>query len=391
MMSFNATDILIVLVRLILQGIRAETHLGVLKQLLRNPATNDAIFSVAYISSAGAHLLAADVSAAAKRVRVFAGVRNGVTSKQGLQTLLAAGAELFVVDTGTQSVTYHPKLYMAWSATEAHLVVGSANMTAGGLNNNIEASIDVVLDLTQPEKRGFQLEIQQQFTTLPTTYPNNVFAITTPAKIEELLETGRLVDEQTAPRAPAGGREPTDDIPPIELLVTHHRPAIIPARPGGLAPVQGAAASSPDITSWELAWTSKPLTERDLNIPTGPTTHRTGSINLDKGLLPAPTDHRHYFRDNVFSALIWNPGTPGIETASTEFGLIVRGVDYGRFVLTLSHSTSTTSPTYLQHNAMTRLRWGQILSRVARPQLLGASLSLLRRRRDPAQFRIDID
>jgi hypothetical protein len=51
----------------------------------------------------------------------------------------------------------------------------------------------------------------------------------------------------------------------------------------------------------ELVWESKPLTRRDLTIPEAKNTHATGSINLDKGLLPEEVDHRHYFRSEVLT------------------------------------------------------------------------------------------
>ena len=145
-------------------------------------------------------------------------------------------------------------------------------------------------------------------------------------------------------------------------------------------------------TTWERVWQSKALTERDLGIPTGPTTHRTGSINLDKGLLPKTTDHRHYFRDTVFNAVEWAPGSrQGIEEAFAQFQLVVKGVTLGDFDLTLAHSTSTKSTSYLQRNAMTRLRWGQVQQHVANRNLLQRSLTLFRDRADPMRFLIEID
>ena len=205
---------------------------------------------------------------------------------------------------------------------------------------------------------------------------------------------GLLVDEQAVPpptRIPTG-HHPADDVPRIPLAVPPLHTPTIPAQPArqGRArpPAVGPALS---VATWERVWESKAFTERDLGIPTGATTHRTGSINLDKGLLPETTDHRHYFRDTVFSALTWAPGKPGIYEAVARFHLVVKGVAYGDFDLTLSHTTSTTSKTYLQHNAMTRLRWGQVQQHVAHRHLLQRSLTLFRNRVDPMRFLIEID
>ena len=144
--------------------------------------------------------------------------------------------------------------------------------------------------------------------------------------------------------------------------------------------------------NWKRVWRSKELTVRDLNIPSGPTTHLTGSINLDKGLLSGTVDHRHYFRDTVFYALNWTQMNSGrIEQAVAEFRLVVRGLYFGIFPLKISHSTSTTSASYLQRNAMTRLRWGPMKGYVAHSYLLDSFLTLFRDKSDPTKFLIEID
>ena len=371
--------------KLILQGFRAETHLDALQQLLRAPATERVIISVAYLNLRGIELVADDLTALSERVSVFAGIRNGITSKQGLDRLLRGGAELFVVDTGASGVIYHPKLYLGRSATEASLLVGSANLTMGGLNNNIEAGVEITLDLTCPVHRDLQQATEAQFDELPDRYPQNVIAVTTAGEIEDLLASGRVVDEQvTSPTRIMDSRHQSDDVPQIRLVVQPRRAPVMM-----LAPPAPAPARAPQ--GWERVWQSKALTERDLGIPTGATTHPTGSINLDKGLLPETMDHRHYFRDTVFNALEWASGRPGIEEAVARFQLVVKGVTLGDFDLTIAHSTSTTNRSYLQRNAMTRLRWGQVQQHVANRNLLQRSLTLFRNRADPMSFLIEID
>lgn len=293
--------------------------------------------------------------------------------------------QLFAVDTGTLNVTYHPKLYLVRSATKARLMVGSANLTLGGLYGNIEASLETELDLTDGAERALQEMAEKQLDSFSVQHPQNVTAITTPDQIDDLLRTGRLMNEETAPR-PGASSTSTDAVPRIQLPVG---PPQRKAAPLPLLTRESMPAWGPAI--WEPVWTSKPLAERDLNIPTGPTTNRTGSINLDKGLLSKKVDHRHYFRDTVFSALTWSPGRRGIEVASARFVLTIKGVNHGDFNLQLSHTTSKTSATYRQHNAMTRLSWGQMLSHVANRHLLGRSLTIRRDPFDLTRFMIQID
>jgi hypothetical protein len=69
----------------------------------------------------------------------------------------------------------------------------------------------------------------------------------------------------------------------------------------------------------KLLWTSGPLSQRDLNIPKGSNTNPTGSMLFKKGKTEG-IDQRHYFRDEVFSALTWtkdiNEDTAHLERAT---------------------------------------------------------------------------
>jgi len=52
---------------------------------------------------------------------------------------------------------------------------------------------------------------------------------------------------------------------------------------------------------------------------------------------------------------------------------------------------STTSESYKQRNAMTRLSWGPMREYVASPDLIGRTLALYRDKVDPARFVLEID
>ena len=47
------------------------------------------------------------------RLTVFAGIRNDITSRQGLEDLLGFGWKIYAVDTGVRTPTYHPKIFFA--------------------------------------------------------------------------------------------------------------------------------------------------------------------------------------------------------------------------------------------------------------------------------------
>ena len=133
------------------------------------------------------------------------------------------------------------------------------------------------------------------------------------------------------------------------------------------------------------------MERRDLTIPKAAGTNPTGSINLDRGLLADGVDFRHYFRENVFANLDWQPRRATVDEAFAKFQLVLKGINYGEFDLAIHHTTSTTSKAYRQHNAMTRLSWGPTRVFVARPELLGRTLALCRDTVDPTRFLLEID
>lgn len=387
----------------LLQGFTAETHLAAVKRVLQCPDLHRAILSVAFVNKAGVDLLSAELAKLGSKVDIFAGIRNDITSRQGLRALMDHGTNVHYVDTGARHVIFHPKIYFASGMGTARIVIGSANLTPGGLNNNIEASVTIDLDLTDSEDSAIANTINGEFSKLVTDYPAHVVRLTSVGELDALHDEGRLVDEASSfpPRtvtSSSGGK--TDGLSRIKLKVAPLARSVkrsdLPKPPMKSAAATGSSSSPTDSTAstgseLELVWESKPLTERDLTIPSGATTHATGSINLDKGLLDEDIDHRHFFRDEVFPTLSWTPKSATVEEAFARFGLIVKGVDHGEFELRIGHTTSTTSAAYKQRNAMTRLSWGEMKPHVARTDLIGRTMSLYRNAKDPSRFVIELD
>lgn len=85
-----------------------------------------------------------------KTVRLVVGIDQQVTSQEGLAMLLdAVGStgQIWINHTeGSLPVTFHPKVYLFESDESALLIIGSGNMTSGGLFTNDEASSVQILD-----------------------------------------------------------------------------------------------------------------------------------------------------------------------------------------------------------------------------------------------------
>ena len=398
----------------ILQGFTPRTHGAAIRELFEIPNIKRVLLSVAFITESGVDQIRDKLQTHAKGLTVFAGIRNDISTLQGLKLLHSFGGDLFAVDTGARHTVFHPKLYMVRGKQSARAIVGSANLTLGGLNNNIEAGMLLEFDLSKPDDKEFVDKIESEFDGLTAGYPDNVIKVSKTTMLDEWLLSGRLIDEMAVPpprpsSLTGGVAGASDIVPRIKLKVAALRRALRTAKAAPKKTAAKKAAASvkkiggvvilppPALASigvdLELVWESKALTRRDLTIPNAAGTNPTGSINLDKGLLPPEVDQRHYFRENVFSALTWSAttATGAVEEAFAKFQLVLKGVSYGEFDLRIAHTTSVTSETYLQNNAMTRLSWGPMRPYVARADLIDRNLALYRDEVDPTRFVLEID
>lgn len=398
----------------ILQGFTPKTHKEAIARLFDIPSIERVIVSVAFVNRSGVELLEAQLKKYSAKTKAFIGIRNDITSTQGAKHLLDLGVSLFLVDTGSRSVLFHPKLYLVKGGAHARLVIGSANLTIGGLNNNIEAGFAIEFDLKNADEKALVECIEKEFDSLAKDYPAHIISITKAAELDALQATGRLIDEMaTSPPRPASAATSGagDALSRIKLKVVPLRRALVAAKKAAAkpaaapapapaakkkAPAKKATAAPATVplatgVEYELVWESKELRRSDLNIPDGANTNVKGSISLDKGLLPAEVDHRHYFREEVFAELTWQPRGKTVEEAYAKCHLVLKGISYGEFDVPISHTVGTESETYKQNNAMTRLRWGPLRQYIAREDLLGRTLALYRDKADPKRFVLEVD
>lgn len=393
---------------LILQGLTERTHAQVLGEMVTQDIER-AIISVAFVSEDGVDLLQPLLAAHANKTTVFAGIRNEITSAQALKRLLEIGVSLYAVDTGSSTLLFHPKLYHIRAGATARLTVGSANLTLGGLNNNIEAGLLLELSLNDEDDAAFVNDLEASFDGLAAQHPENVFHVEHEAAVDELLNAGRLIDEAAAPRprsptkAKAGSTDPT---PRMKMQPKPVRgkakpktpsapvPAPAAAPPAAAAPEAAAPGNAPGASATVapdlvLVWESKPLSRRSLGIPAGPNSNPTGSTTLGSGTYD-DIDRVTYFRDNLFGHLDWTlNGT--IETATQEFDLVIKGVLVGIFDLTLRHSLTRAAVAAADHNSPTSLSWNEAGPLVAREDLLDRTMRIWRSTVDPDEFQIEID
>ena len=372
---------------LLLQGLnKDDDHETAVNNLLSIPEVENYLFSLAFARRNGVERIKNNLEKVSGKTRVFIGIRNGVTSVQSIFLFFKIGIAPYVVDTASNSKIFHPKIYAAYGNTKAHIILGSANLTYSGLNQNIEASSYIKLDRGQQADEEYLQKLINTLKDLPSTYPEHIFQVKTARQAVELLKEGRLEDERLT-RLPTtnktqGNRE-RDKLRPIP---THGKGA----RPLGKEAKKHSFGKT--LNTAILVWESKPLTERSLNIPQGANTNITGDVNLGQGLME-DIDFQHYFRDVVFSELAWdidpNSISPHLERATINAELIIKNILYGVYVLEVAHDPRTDTKSYEQRNVMTRIKWGDARTLIAKRDLLDRILSLYKK--GPTDFTIVID
>jgi HKD family nuclease len=390
---------------LLLQSVTTRSHGDALEALIRHENSESILMSVAYVRESGVKAVEAALRDLADKTTMFVGIRNDITSVQAIKRLLSLGIKVYAVDTASRERIFHPKLYLATSKDSALLVVGSANLTRGGLYANIEASTIAQLDLTNVSDRDFVAETKRAFHDLPRQHPRHVFEVEDEEKAGALFLAGRLADETFVPAPPIvrpPGNGARDNLPRMNLHRVPKRDVkkVVRRRTQPTAGAPADASTRNAITplggiaipEYYQVWESNGLTERDLNVPSGSNTARTGSMTLRKGALEE-IDQRHFFRDEVFRDLIWvrDPKKQHLERATADFQLMVKGINSGQFKLRLTHNTRTDSKTYKQKNAMTSLHWDDAIGVVRRRDLLKRTMHLYRKDAEPAEFMIEID
>jgi HKD family nuclease len=143
------------------------------------------------------------------QIEVVLGIDLNGTSVQALAMLREVGNQVRIFQNANRRFrpTYHPKLYLFSGPTLATAIVGSSNLTLGGLYTNYEQNVRIDLDLANADdrrafddiRRGYEVTVGAQ---------NNVVRLLTADLMAQLVANGLLVDESiAAPRSRCGDQE----------------------------------------------------------------------------------------------------------------------------------------------------------------------------------------
>jgi hypothetical protein len=165
-------------------------------------------------------------------VRISVGVDVNGTSREGLTDLLGATQpdQVFVYRNNGPS-TFHPKVYVFKSAQRADVLVGSGNLTRGGIFTNYEASLAVSLDLAVAEDTAFLQTVEAVLDTWSQAQAGTCYPLTAEL-IEQLVAQGlvRTEAEMQAAQQAVAPQPPTTPPSPI-IGAPEQQPAQVAAAP----------------------------------------------------------------------------------------------------------------------------------------------------------------
>lgn len=203
------------------------------------------------------------------RIRICVGIDLDGTSYEALTTLRTLSDELYVAHTESDQ-TFHTKAYRFLGSPDSLLVVGSNNMTAGGLWTNFETSLELGLSADSSDDMLLQMHVDQYMRSLLSDDSGLVRRIAGQEDVEELLNEGYIDREvgirirrraaDSAARKPADGQGrklfPRGVHAPLPRLGGVQAPPLpVPPAAPKAAPVQeGGAAAAPQADSDQAMW-----------------------------------------------------------------------------------------------------------------------------------------
>ena len=345
---------------------------------------------VAWAKSSGVEALRSSVQAFRGRgghVRVIVGISLGGTSKQALASILELADDAYVFHVPGR--TFHPKVYIASGPTAAAVLVGSHNLTGGGVRGNFEAGVLTELDLHDDADSRFFRAASGYVDRLVSD--EEVCRRLDASFLEELIGNARypLADEERpsadtdhveAPTSASVAEEPLNspelfgssdfELRSRSAPGREERPPVTePAAP----PVPIRADSPPENDPVVRRW-FKRLPAADAQHLT--TSHPSRTMTLVQSR--HPIDAGIYFREELFGNAEWVSAETRGAGQPREIALIVcevrvRGQDLGFYTFEIRHTPGYEAA---QANRTTEFVWGELATYLREDDVTGLFASI---------------
>lgn len=336
------------------------------------------------------------------RAEAVLGVDQGIATYEGLRLALEVFDDVYLFHDGDR--TFHPKLYAIENDTQSRIVIGSGNVTEGGLYRNFEASTAVDLDRSDPLDESLRLKARGYFEAfIASGMPSRRLdrrllrelrdgGAVLPAAERRRQERDRRRREQPLLRRVFGPRvSGLPGAPPAQRPPRTQRRGARGGRGAGAGAGTGAGVIG--TGSVTASWWKKLTISDAMRKPAA--SHQRKDVILGKAR--HPIDQKTYFKNYFFAGVAWTqqPMRTGRikELAVIPFDVYVERRNLGVFNMSVDHADSRVAN---QNNAPTWLNWSslgaQILSRnytgwyllLARYSNGGFRLTLTRAQPSPA-------
>lgn len=202
-----------------------------LQGTLKDPEFNTCRIIVAFARLSGLARLLPQIRAWRSRghlIEAIVGIDRFGTSREALQVMLDELDAVYITRTADESCTFHPKMYLFEGPRRARAMVGSHNLTVGGLETNFEGG--VVMDLELPGEAAQWKPFLDAWDQLLPAASASTRKLDT-ALLEELKQRGQVLSEIRIART---SREAAVTDAGPSPAVSDLFPAIAPAPPSPL-------------------------------------------------------------------------------------------------------------------------------------------------------------
>jgi len=364
-----------------------------LDSVLRDEAVDEVDFVVAWAKRSGLSRLKGQIENFRGRggvLRCIVGVSQGGATVEGLEDVISLADSAWVFH--DPSRTFHPKLYFARGEGTSQVLLGSSNLTAGGLGDNFEAGFTLTLNHGERDELALADEVATYISTLLSDQGS--CRALTEELIQELLSDSSIdlgtermwrqsgnsgVTTASAPPLFTRTTLPTKPLPrPQPALGTASEPSRMEGNQRTGAPRRPAGTASRVTRRW-----FKKLKHSDAQQTKHESSKRTGNLRLSAEHFAI--DKSHYFAQELFGGLAWETAPGGKAVTTVTFDVEVGADHLGLVDLEVSHAVWRAAD---QGNVTTVLHWGRLSQPLQAVSYVGQFVTIERTNTD--EFRLTI-
>lgn len=385
--------------RLVLQPFADDLALvEVLTEAAANPAFDRLAIAVAWARPSGLLHLEDAVGLMRARggtSRIIVGIDEGGATVEGLQMVVELFDKANVLHDPTGG-TFHPKIYIFRGDHEALAIIGSNNLTAGGLYFNFEAAHVCALDLALSADLAIleQLEDYMQRLLEDDTCLELTMELIGQIAVNPRYRIG--FEAHRRGRSDSNAHDENEsNFPGIFRPTRYARKAVAKTVVARTSRNSTRSADQIVTTSAEAGgstaavaarWTKR-LTRSDCGQPREGS-NTTGALRFTKA--GHPIDQANWFRRVLFEGGDWvdDPSRPGRERCDIRFDVDIYGNKLGTHVLGLKFDAQREAG---QNNFTTDLKWGSMAPAIRSQDLVGSYVTVEVLVDDTFRMRIESD